>query len=68
MGCFQSKYGKMLSKAERQIATEMMLQDNLPYNLLLVTNFFGIIMSLIMFALQILSIIYKSPFYYIGAG
>jgi hypothetical protein len=57
-----------LSQAERQEAVEAMLKHDFPYNLLFWTNFFGILLALIVFALQIVSIIFQSPYYYFGAG
>lgn len=59
---------RQLSSLERTKCTEIMLEYNFPMFMFLTNSIINIVLGIACIALQIASIILKTPLYFIGTG
>ena len=68
LGCVKTKYEKMLTKKERKEAIGMMLAENFPLKIIIITTLMEALLGLMAIGFQIASIVVRSPLYFVGTG
>jgi len=64
----KSKAEKKLSKEDIKLCTEQMLSEDFPDTLFVISAIVNILLGFLAIVIDIISIVDKSPLYYVGTG